>query len=95
MKMLLEDRNAVIYGGEGAIGGGVGARTRSDEPDSDLTTGLGKPARLALAAAGYIRLEQPTEVSEADVIKLHRMGPEALERPRCALAANGQGFAGS
>ena len=65
----------------------------SDEPESDLPTGLASPARRALAAAGYVRLEQFTKVSEAEVLKLHGMGPKALEQIRRALAAKGLSFA--
>jgi CubicO group peptidase (beta-lactamase class C family) len=78
-----------------AIGGGGDAPTRSEEPDSDLPTGLSKPARRALAAAGYVRLEQLTGVSEAEVMELHGMGPKALDHLRRALAAKGQRFVGS
>ncbi len=78
-----------------AINGGGDAHRRSDKPESNLPTGLGKPARRALAAAGYVRLEQLTEVSEAEVMELHGVGPTALERLRSALAAKGRRFAGS
>jgi hypothetical protein len=54
---------------------------------------LGKPAQRALAGAGYLRLEQLTKISEADVLRLHGMGPKALDRLRRALAARGQRFA--
>ncbi len=80
---------------EGVGGDGDDSRARSDEPESDLPTGLAKPARRALAAAGYVRLEQLTEVSEVEIMELHGMGPSAMERLRSALAARGQGFAGS
>ena len=73
--------------------GGDGAQVRSDEPESDLPTALAKPARRALAGAGYVRLEQFTKVSEADLLQLHGMGPKALEQIRRALAAKGQSFA--
>jgi hypothetical protein len=75
--------------------GGDDSRARSDQPESDLPAGLSKPARRALAAAGYARLEQLTEVSEAEVMKLHGMGPKALDQLRRALAARDQRFAGS
>jgi DNA-directed RNA polymerase alpha subunit len=65
----------------------------SDEPESDLPTELAKPAQRALAGAGYVRLEQLTKVSEAEVLKLHGMGPKALNQIRRALAAKGQSFA--
>src|SRR5713101_593755 len=38
---------------------------RHDERESDLPVNLAKPARRALVEAGYWRLEQLTEISEA------------------------------
>ncbi|WP_114379644.1 DNA-binding protein [Paenibacillus prosopidis] len=64
-----------------------------DEPESDLPAGLSKPALRALAGAGYMRLEQFTKISEAEVKKLHGMGPKALELIRQALAAKSLSFA--
>ncbi len=63
------------------------------EPASDLPAGLASPARRALVAAGYTRLEQLTKVSEAELLALHGMGPKALDQLRRALAARGQSFA--
>jgi len=60
---------------------------------TDLPSGLAKPAHRALAAAGYTRLDQLTRVSEGDVLKLHGMGPKALDQLRRALAARGLAFA--
>jgi hypothetical protein len=54
---------------------------------------VGRPALRALTQAGYLRLEQFTKLSEADVLKLHGMGPKALERIRQALATKGKSFA--
>lgn len=68
---------------------------RDGEPKSDLPAGLSKPARRALAAAGYVRLDQLAGVGEAEIAELHGMGPRALEVLRRALAAKGQRFAGS
>ncbi len=65
----------------------------SDRPDSDLPTALASPARRALVAAGYLRLDQLTAISEAELLQLHGMGPKALEQIRRALAARGQSFA--
>jgi hypothetical protein len=56
---------------------------------------MGKPAERALAGAGYVRLEQFTEVTEAEILKLHGVGPRALGRIREALAARGLSFAES
>ena len=54
---------------------------------------LSAPAQRALASAGYTRLEQLTRVSEADLKKLHGMGPKAIEQLRQALSEAGLHFA--
>ncbi len=59
----------------------------------DLPAGLGKPATRALIAAGYTRLDQFTKIKEADLLKLHGVGPKALGRIRSALQVSGQSFA--
>lgn len=61
--------------------------------ERDLPTGLSKPALRALEGAGYLRLEQFTKLTEAEVLKLHGMGPKGLEQIRHALAAKGLSFA--
>ncbi|WP_321166714.1 DNA-directed RNA polymerase subunit alpha C-terminal domain-containing protein [Paenibacillus sp. Soil787] len=53
---------------------------------------LSSPARRALASAGYLRLEQFSKLTEAEILKLHGMGPKALKQIRQALAAKGQSF---
>jgi DNA-directed RNA polymerase alpha subunit len=53
---------------------------------------LAAPARRALLAAGYTRLEQLTEVTEAEVMKLHGMGPNAMRTLRKALQERGLSF---
>lgn len=63
------------------------------QPESDLPAKLASPARRALTQAGYVRLEQLTQVSEADLKKLHGMGPKALDQLRSALEARGLSFA--
>gem|GEM_PF-761676 len=60
---------------------------------SDLPAKLGNPARQALVAAGYERLEQLTSVTESEIGKLDGMGPKGLGQLRNALAARGQSFA--
>jgi hypothetical protein len=64
----------------------------SDETQSDFPP-IGKPAQRALAAAGYVRLDQLTTVSAAELLKLHGVGPKAIRLLRSALAARGQAFA--
>jgi|tagenome__1003787_1003787.scaffolds.fasta_scaffold20742917_2 hypothetical protein len=66
---------------------------KHDEPESDLPAGLAKPAQRALAEAGYVRLEQLTKISEAEIRRLHGMGPKALDQLRRVLAAKGLAFA--
>jgi hypothetical protein len=65
---------------------------QSDDPKSDFPK-LGQPAHRALAGAGYFRLEQLTHVTEAELKKLHGVGPNALGKLRSALEAKGWSFA--
>jgi hypothetical protein len=51
------------------------------------------PAQRALEGAGYTRLEQLTKVTEAELLKLHGMGPKAIRILREALAERGWSFA--
>lgn len=60
---------------------------------SPLPDHLAKPAQRALARARYTYLEQLTDVSEAELLKLHGMGPKALGQLREALAEKGLSFA--
>lgn len=55
----------------------------------DLPPNLSQPARRALLAAGYTRLEQLATLSEADLKRLHGVGPKAIEQLRRALADAG------
>jgi hypothetical protein len=64
-----------------------------DPQESDLPTGLSQPALRALTGAGYLRLEQLSKVSEAEVKQLHGMGPKGIEQLRRALEARGMSFA--
>lgn len=65
----------------------------SDKGQNDLPDGLAAPARRALAGAGISRLEHLTKFTQAEVEGLHGIGPNALERLRRALRANGMSFA--
>nr|WP_141434530.1 DNA-binding protein [Bacillus sp. 03113] len=60
--------------------------------ESDLPTNLAKPAKRALEGAGIIQLEQFTKISEKEVLKLHGMGPKAMDQIHQALAAKGLSF---
>jgi predicted Fe-Mo cluster-binding NifX family protein len=61
------------------------------EGETDLPK-LSAPARRALGGAGYVRLEQLAELKEADVMKLHGMGPNAMNVLRAALKKRGLSF---
>ena len=50
------------------------------------------PARRALSAAGYTRLDQLAHVSESELGKLHGMGPTTIEALRAALEQRGLSF---
>ncbi|MFZ3589754.1 DNA-binding protein [Bacillus sp. DJP31] len=62
-------------------------------PESDLPSDIGKPATRALTGAGYLRLEQFTKVTEAEVLQLHGVGPKAIRIIREFLEAKGFSFA--
>lgn len=66
---------------------------QNDQPESDFPRGIGRPATQALIAAGYWRLGQLTGVSEAEIKKLHGVGPKAINVLRHALEAKGLSFA--
>jgi hypothetical protein len=53
---------------------------------------LAAPARRALVGAGYTRLEHLTKVKESEVMRLHGMGPTAMEVLRNALEERGLSF---
>ncbi|PZM66119.1 DNA-binding protein [Paenibacillus dendritiformis] len=59
----------------------------------DLPDKLAKPARRALIAAGYVRLEQLAKLRESELLKLHGMGPKGIDQLRRALADKGLSFA--
>jgi DNA-directed RNA polymerase alpha subunit len=56
---------------------------------------VSKPAERALAGAGYTRLEQLAKARESDLLKLHGMGPKAMDALKKALAEKGLSFAKS
>lgn len=65
-----------------------------NEPQSHaLPPGIGSPAQHALAAAGITRLEQFTTISEAELLKLHGVGPKAVRIIKESLRENGLAFA--
>jgi DNA-directed RNA polymerase alpha subunit len=75
------------------IGGATIKMNQYDQRESDLPVELSEPARRVLVGAGYTRLQQLTELSEAEVKQLHGIGPKALDQLRRALEAHGLSFA--
>ena len=54
---------------------------------------ISNPATNALTNAGYYRLEQFTKVTEADILKLHGVGPKGVRILNEALREKGLSFA--
>jgi hypothetical protein len=52
--------------------------THKTNVEAPFPKGVSQPAIRALASAGYTRLDQLDRVREADLAKLHGMGPKAL-----------------
>jgi hypothetical protein len=65
----------------------------SADRDLPLPPDLAAPARRALIAAGYTTLEQITQASEHDLLKLHGMGPKGIRQLRAALQKHGWSLA--
>ena len=59
---------------------------------ADLPRSIGKPATQALTLAGWVRLEQLAARSEADLRKLHGVGPKAIRILREAMEEKGLSF---
>ncbi|MBO0790618.1 MAG: DNA-binding protein [Ktedonobacteraceae bacterium] len=64
-----------------------------DQGESNLPSELSQPAQRALVGAGYLRLEQLTEISESEIKRLHGVGPKAINQLRRALDQLGLSFA--
>ncbi|RAN96452.1 hypothetical protein ONO23_02438 [Micromonospora noduli] len=58
----------------------------------DTLPKIGAPATRALQGAGYTALRQLAGVPEADLAKLHGMGPKALGILQGALEEHGLSF---
>jgi len=57
--------------------------------ETDFPKGVSAPATRALVAAGYTQLRQLAGVPEAELRKLHGMGPKALRALDEALREQG------
>ncbi len=61
---------------------------------SSLPAGLSQPAQRALDGAGIHSLEQLSQISEAEIMRLHGIGPKSIRQLRAALQEKGLSFAG-
>lgn len=59
---------------------------------SKLPGKMSHPAQRALAHAGINCLEQVAQLSEAELLKLHGLGPKTIRQLREALEAAGLSF---
>ena len=63
------------------------------QPDTDFPYSIGRPAGGALKHAGYFKLKQLTKLTEAELLKIHGVGPKAVKILRELLTAKGMTFA--
>jgi DNA repair protein RadC len=63
---------------------------RREDSGTPLPANIGRPATAALTLAGYDRLERLDGASARELLRLHGVGPTAIERLRAALAASGR-----
>ena len=63
------------------------------KPADGFLAQLAAPARRALTAAGLTTLKSLARRTEAEVIGLHGMGPNAVDRLRVAMKQAGLAFA--
>ncbi|OMD51037.1 DNA-binding protein [Paenibacillus odorifer] len=61
--------------------------------ESDLPSGLSKPALRALHGAGYTQIHQISMLTESELLQLHGMGPKGIDVLRRALTEKGLSFA--
>ncbi|MFC4779102.1 RNA polymerase alpha subunit C-terminal domain-containing protein [Paenibacillus sp. GCM10023252] len=62
------------------------------KPESGFLAEMPAPARRALEHHGITTLQQLSEHSEREILKLHGMGPASLPKLRSALQSQGLNF---
>ena len=62
------------------------------KPQGTFLALLGAPARRALENKGITTLEQLSEFSEKEVLRMHGMGPSSIPKLKAALLAKGLQF---
>lgn len=68
-------------------------KKQTDRAESDLPK-IGAPAQRALAAAGVQHLADLTRYSEKEILQLHGVGPNAMEKLRREMKEKGLSFRG-
>ena len=62
------------------------------KPKDDFLSMLGAPARRALEREGIQKVEQLSNYSEKEILKLHGVGPSTIPRLKEMLMKKGLGF---
>ena len=62
------------------------------KPDTGFLSALAAPARRALQTAGINSLDQLAAWKEADLLKLHGIGPTTIPKLKKALKSKGYSF---
>ncbi len=70
-------------------------KKKTKDLDGGLPSGIGAPATRALNGAGITKLEQVTKATEAELLRLHGVGPKAIRIIIAALRAEGLSLATS
>ncbi|HND51794.1 MAG TPA: hypothetical protein PLV92_05335 [Pirellulaceae bacterium] len=65
---------------------------QTDSIKDRFPKGVARPALRALYAAGFTTLDQLTKLSESELLALHGMGPNAVQKLREGLNAQGLNF---
>jgi uncharacterized protein YdhG (YjbR/CyaY superfamily) len=65
------------------------ADSKKDKTKNDLFSALSAPAKRALENNGIKSVKQLVKFSEAEILKLHGMGPSSMPKLRTALIAAG------
>ena len=66
---------------------------KTEETGDGFPRGIGAPATRALHGAGFTKLEQLTQATEAELMALHGFGPRALRILHAALEEQGLALA--
>lgn len=61
---------------------------------TEFPPSMGKVAPQSLARHGYTRYDQLTDVTRAELLRIHGVGPKAIRILEAELAARGLAFAG-